>query len=112
MRRVKPMLVSGLLALTLSVGSLGISPMAHADEALQVEPSELAIFGDILIARPFSIAATAAGLGVFFVTMPFTVLGGNGEATAKTLVGAPFKSAFMRCLGCTPKQAESVRTLR
>ena len=57
--------------------------------------------GDLLIARPLLIAATAIGAGVFVVTLPFSAAGGNIGEAGKALVVEPGAAAFVRCLGCT-----------
>lgn len=64
-------------------------------------PSGFAMAGDLLIARPLLIGATAIGAGLFVVSLPFSALGGNVGAAGKALVVDPGKEAFVRCLGCT-----------
>nr|WP_244309247.1 multidrug transporter [Pseudomonas duriflava] len=64
-------------------------------------PKGYAMIGDLLIARPLLIAATAIGAGAFVVSLPFTLLGGNVGEAGQALVVEPGKAAFVRCLGCT-----------
>ncbi|WP_263143746.1 multidrug transporter [Pseudomonas sp. RIT-PI-AD] len=64
-------------------------------------PPAYSMIGDLLIARPLLIAATAVGTVAFVVSLPFTALGGNVKAAGKALVVDPGKEAFVRCLGCT-----------
>lgn len=64
-------------------------------------PKAYAMVGDLFIARPLLIAATAVGTGVFLVSLPFTALGGNVGEAADALVAEPGRAAFARCLGCT-----------
>lgn len=64
-------------------------------------PPAYAMVGDLVIARPFAIAATIVGTGVFVISLPFTALGGNVPEAADALVGTPAREAFARCLGCT-----------
>lgn len=72
------------------------------DPAYQIQnPPAFAMIGDLLVARPLLIAATAVGAAVFVVSLPFTALGGNVGAAGKALVVDPGKAAFVRCLGCT-----------
>lgn len=72
------------------------------DPTYQIQnPPAFAMMGDLLIARPLLIAATAVGAAVFVVSLPFTALGGNVGAAGKALVVEPGKAAFVRCLGCT-----------
>ena len=80
----------------------------HADTA--VEPSEPAQQGprpsaeamvvDGLLLRPLLLASTAIGTGIFIVTLPFSLLGGNADGAAQTLVLDPAQETFTRCLGC------------
>lgn len=96
-------------ALALTTGLLALP--AHADVAQQntsgdplytVEaPKAFSMVGDLLIARPLLIAATAIGAGVFVVTLPFSAAGGNIGEAGKALVVEPGEAAFVRCLGCT-----------
>ncbi|WP_439860146.1 multidrug transporter [Pseudomonas sp. MBLB4136] len=64
-------------------------------------PKGYAMMGDLLIARPLLIAATAVGALAFVVSLPFTALGGNVAEAGEALVVEPGKAAFVRCLGCT-----------
>ena len=82
--------------------------LAHAnnevsgDPLYRVEaPSGFAMVGDLVIARPLLIGATAIGAAAFIVSLPFTALGGNVGEAAQALVAEPGKEAFVRCLGCT-----------
>ena len=64
-------------------------------------PKGYAMAGDLLIARPLLIAGTVIGAGLFVVSSPFTLAGGNFKEAAKSLVAEPAMAAFVRCLGCT-----------
>nr|WP_286945270.1 multidrug transporter [Pseudomonas sp. UBA6718] len=64
-------------------------------------PKGYAMAGDLLIARPLLVAATVVGAGLFVVSSPFTLAGGNFKEAAKSLVAEPAMAAFVRCLGCT-----------
>ncbi|MBS7662896.1 multidrug transporter [Pseudomonas lalucatii] len=64
-------------------------------------PKGYAMLGDLLIARPLLIGATAIGAVAFVVSLPFTALGGNIGEAGEALVVEPGKAAFVRCLGCT-----------
>ncbi|MCE5361899.1 multidrug transporter [Pseudomonas anguilliseptica] len=96
-------------ALALTTGLLALP--AHADVAQQNTsgdpmytteyPAAFSMVGDLLIARPLLIAATAIGAGVFVVTLPFSAAGGNIADAGKALVLEPGEAAFVRCLGCT-----------
>jgi len=96
-------------ALALTTGLLALP--AHADVAQQNSsgdplytanaPKAYSMVGDLLIARPLLIGATAIGVVAFVVSLPFTALGGNVAEAGQALVVEPGKEAFVRCLGCT-----------
>lgn len=94
------------LALTMALPSLAAvaevsQGNASGDPVYDVQgPPAFAMIGDLVIARPLLIAATAVGAGLFVVSLPFTALGGNVGAAGKALVVDPGKAAFVRCLGC------------
>jgi len=93
-------LTTGLLALPAHAES--VPQNASGDPIYSVEaPKAYSMVGDLIIARPLLIAATAIGAGVFVVSLPFTALGGNVGEAGKALVVEPGKAAFVRCLGCT-----------
>jgi len=64
-------------------------------------PKGYSMIGDLLIARPLLIGATAIGVVAFVVSLPFTALGGNVGEAGQALVVEPGAAAFVRCLGCT-----------
>lgn len=64
-------------------------------------PKAFSMIGDLVVARPLLIGATAIGAVAFVVSLPFTALGGNVGEAGKALVVEPGKAAFVRCLGCT-----------
>jgi hypothetical protein len=74
-------------------------------------PSVWAMGIDAGLVRPVGIAATIIGAGIFVVTLPFSLLGGNMKESAETLVGAPAKMTFLRCLGCTEGQDNANRAI-
>jgi hypothetical protein len=84
-----------LLCLTVSMPTLGWA--RTADEA----PSALAMSGDALFVRPVMLAGTLIGAGLFIVSSPFSLLGGNFAESFDVLVGGPFETTFIRCLGCS-----------
>ena len=96
-------------ALALTTGLLALP--AYADVAQQNTsgdplytadaPKAFSMMGDLLIARPLLIGATAIGAVAFVVSLPFTAAGGNVAEAGKSLVLEPGEAAFVRCLGCT-----------
>jgi hypothetical protein len=67
-------------------------------------PTVWAMGLDAGLVRPVGFAATVVGAGIFVVTLPFSLLGGNVKESADTLIVAPAKMTFLRCLGCTESQ--------
>lgn len=94
-------------ALALTTGLLTLPAQAEdvqtssGDPAYQIQtPKAYAMIGDLIIARPLLIGATAIGAVAFVVSLPFTALGGNVGEAGEALVLEPGKEAFVRCLGC------------
>jgi len=100
---------STAVALALTTGLLALP--AHAQVAQQNTsgdpmytanaPKAFSMIGDLLIARPLLIGATAIGAVAFVVSLPFSAAGGNIGEAGHALVVEPGKEAFVRCLGCT-----------
>ncbi len=88
-------LVSALAAVCMIL----TSSLAGAEQYSDVKPTGEAIAGDALIVRPIGLAATVMGLGIFMVTLPFTLPGGNAGTAAKALIGEPARYTFGRPLG-------------
>ena len=84
----------------LAVCMLAFSSAGHA-QAIDEEPSALAMTGDALFARPALFAITVVGSVVYVVSLPFSLMGGNAAEAGETLVMGPAKATFVRCLGCT-----------
>ena len=83
------------VVLVLMVPQLGYS------QALEEEPSMLAMTGDLIVARPLLLATTVGGTVVYVLSLPFSLAGGNAKEAGETLVVGPAKATFVRCLGCT-----------
>src|SRR5690554_4152520 len=86
------------LALTLSVPQV----MASNSNNIVVEekPSELAMAADLVLVRPTLFVASILGSGLWLVSLPFSLAGGNAMQAGETLVAKPIKGTFVRCLGC------------
>lgn len=91
----KTMLILSL-ALALSV------PPAMADNSTVIEenPSEVAMALDLVLVRPTMFVATILGSGLWVVSLPFSLAGGNALQAGETLVAKPAMNTFVRCLGC------------
>lgn len=78
---------------------LGMSSLASA-ERIEETPSAGAMVADAVLARPLYFVLSQAGALIYGATLPFTLLGGNADQAAETLVVTPLQAAFVRCLGC------------
>jgi hypothetical protein len=88
----------------LTAAAMSISlmvPQISLAQAVDEEPSPLAMAGDAIIARPLGLAITAVGAVIYVATLPFSLAGGNAKEAGKALVVAPAEATFVRCLGCT-----------
>lgn len=85
------------LALVLAFPAVGWSNTSTIEET----PSALAMTGDAFFVRPVMLVTTVIGTAIFIVSSPFSALGGNIGESFETLVEGPFKTTFVRCLGCT-----------
>jgi hypothetical protein len=93
-------LTTGLLALPAQAEV--VQQNVSGDPTYTIDtPKGYAMIGDLVVARPLLIAATAIGAGAFLISLPFTALGGNVKEAGQALVVEPGMSAFVRCLGCT-----------
>ncbi|MES1924521.1 hypothetical protein [Salinisphaera sp. T31B1] len=90
-------------ALIVLVAALGLglaNPAAAIDDyANPGPPSAAAMTVDLALVRPFSLAATAVGTGVFLVSLPFSLLGMNTGEAGNRLVVEPARYTFTRPLG-------------
>jgi hypothetical protein len=65
-------------------------------------PDGEAIIADLLLVRPFSIAAYLAGIGIAIVATPFTFASRTTMQVYDKLLNEPFDYAFQRPLGEFP----------
>ena len=78
----------------------GLSHAGRIDEP----PTPAAMVADVMV-RPIMAGATILGAGIYLVTLPFSLPGGNAGQAGEVLVVQPFKATFLRCLGCTNTNA-------
>jgi len=95
----KLLTVASLLAMTV-VASPAFS------KKLDERPSPLAMVADALLVRPVLLGTTIVGTGLYALTLPLTLIGGNAEEVGEQFVVVPFKATFVRCLGCTRKHMD------
>jgi len=85
----------------LLIACLALLPQTlMAQEAVDEDPNEWAMVGDLLVARPVGLVLVVGGTAAWLVSLPFTLLSGHAGEAAGTLIGGPVETTFMRCLGC------------
>ena len=94
----------------LSMALFAAAPAVSQAQTVTDRPSGLEMTGDVLLVRPLTLVATVIGTGLFVVSLPFSALGGNAGEAGNTLVVTPFKSTFLRCLGCSNKHLSTAQT--
>lgn len=109
MKRAKRPVVASVLAASSMLFAAMAPITAQAAESKLDRPGEMAMIGDAIFARPLLLASTVVGAGLYVVTLPFSLLGGNPGEAGDVLVVTPGKNTFVRCLGCTPAQHESLK---
>ncbi len=55
--------------------------------------------GDLVVLRPIGIVATAVGAVIYFISLPFSLAGGNEQEARQKLVIDPATYTFTRPLG-------------
>ncbi|MBL4826821.1 MAG: hypothetical protein JKY66_03765 [Spongiibacteraceae bacterium] len=89
------------LVAVLGVVLILMVPQLGYSQAVEEEPSMLAMVGDLVLARPILLAVTVGGAVAYAVSLPFSLAGGNAKEAGQTLVVGPAQATFVRCLGCT-----------
>lgn len=87
------------ITVAVTAALLSVGNLANA-QRLDDQPSAAAMVADAVVARPAYFALSQVGALVYAATLPFTLLGGNADQAAETLVITPLQGAFVRCLGC------------
>lgn len=98
MKRVLKSTVRTLLASLMTV--MLLTPSVSVAEHPEAKPSGGAMVADAVIGRPLLFVATVLGTGLYVVSLPFSLAGGNAGDAGKALVVEPAKNTFVRCLGC------------
>ncbi|MBQ25618.1 hypothetical protein [Alcanivorax sp.] len=109
MKRAKRPVVASVLASTMLFAAMAPVTAQAAESSKLDRPGEMAMIGDAVFARPLLLVSTVVGAGLYVVTLPFSLLGGNPGEAGEVLVMNPGKNTFVRCLGCTPAQHESLK---
>jgi hypothetical protein len=88
-------LIAGLVAATLS-----LSPMTTSaqDETITGDKgSDMLV--DLVLVRPFSLAATLIGMAAFVVALPFTIPSNSVKDAGENMIVPPASATFKRPLG-------------
>src|SRR5690625_6368218 len=84
---IRRFLFSGFLSFALLFTSVAATTAQAANSVYaDDEPSELAMLGDAVVARPLLAGATLLGWAAFTITLPVSALGGNVDQAAEKLV--------------------------
>ena len=86
------------LIATLLFAAFGSSAIASVDFEKK-DPGAGAMFVDFVLVRPVGIIALVAGSTLFVISLPFSALGRNVKAAARSLIVKPAKFTFTRPLG-------------
>jgi hypothetical protein len=86
-----------ILAVMIVASSASVSMAREYDS--HKEPADSTILFDTVAIRPLGIAATALGVCVLIVSLPFTVPTKTADRVSKTLVVAPYEYTFERPIG-------------
>lgn len=96
--RIKPR--ARRAAAALMIGCLMLPQALWAQSAIDEDPNEFAMVGDLLVARPIGAVMTVGGVAVWLVSLPFTLMAGHASEAAEVLMLGPAEATFVRCLGC------------
>ncbi|MGB1091713.1 MAG: hypothetical protein ACPGYX_06290 [Oceanobacter sp.] len=80
--------------------ALVTTSVASYSEVIEDKPSVGAMMADAILVRPVYFVLSQIGALAYTVTLPFTLLGGNTDEAAETMVVTPLQATFVRCLGC------------
>src|SRR5436309_7716915 len=95
--KASPISTSILVTAILLLGSA--RPAAASEPGYDIDYTPGAVAADALIVRPLCLVATAAGTGLFIVTLPIAAVSKSVDKSAKALVGTPGHHTFVRSLG-------------
>ena len=100
MKKFAPFILIASLTLGLSM------PQVVLAKKLDERPTPITMVADALFVRPILLGTTLVGTGLYVLTLPITLVGGNADEVGEKFVVKPFKATFVRCLGCTRKHLD------
>lgn len=85
--------------------SLLVTSMQPAAAAIEIDetdfgPSYGTMVVDTVVGKPLQLVNAVAGTAAYFVSLPFSLIGGNADQAQQKLFVEPW-NAMGRCLGCT-----------
>ena len=86
------------LVATLILVPFGTTAIAK-DKAELKDIPDYAMIADLFLIRPVGVVASVAGVALWTVSLPFSLLGGNEKEAGETLIHKPFRFTFARPLG-------------
>lgn len=105
MSALRKIILVRIMVCFMAVGLMFPAGIANA-KTIEERPSGLSMIADVVLIRPIMAVGTGIGAGVYVVTLPISLLGGNAKEAGHSLVVTPFKATFLRCLGCTNKHTQ------
>ena len=94
MKRAKRPVVASVLASTMLFAAMAPVTAQAAESSKLDRPGEMAMIGDAVFARPLLLVSTVVGAGLYVVTLPFSLLGGNPGEAGEVLVMNPGKNTL------------------
>ena len=88
-----------LVATVLMLSWSALPAMAQTRNVYTGERSAGSMAVDLVAVRPLGIVATVLGFGIFIISSPFSLLGGNAGEAWEKLVVDPATFTFVRPLG-------------
>ncbi len=109
MLKFQPLMLIFIITLLVLSSRVTLADHEYTDRQAipEYQPTAEQMIIDGLIYRPLFLAGTAVGIGIFIVTLPFSILGGNVDQAGQALVVEPAKATFGNCLGCIPGYSDS-----
>jgi len=98
--RIAKSLTCGMLALSLATGPVALWADDYRGE-LGVSDGDRsdAMVLDTLVVRPLMLATTIVGIGLWVVSLPFSIPGGNANDVGKEFIYNPGEYTFGRPIG-------------
>ncbi len=100
--RIAKSVTCGLLALTLAAGPAALWAQDYRGElgaGVSNRDQSDSMLLDTLVVRPLMLATTIVGIGLWAVSLPFSIPGGNYNEVGKEFIYKPGEYTFGRPIG-------------